>query len=299
MKKKKWLVLPLFIASIRFLPAFSGFWRECISLPLLRILRQIGSFFPFCLLEVYVICFAFTLIAAFGVEFGLKGVRIAFTRLVKRCTRLLLAALAMYLGIWYPLYFEEIPIYNTDCEMLVASCGILIDRLNEAELDFSFLPELPAKFVHFPAWMHAADIAGFCSFFTGEALVSPELENCVLPFVAMHERMHLEGHAGEGAANIAAWDACIIRGGVWADSARLWALRYSMGNLRRMDDSLYSDLLHRMDGKTYALYLQAGGSWNPAKPSLFAEVIYKLLGIQGPVQDYDILATCLAAAAQQ
>ena len=108
--------------------------------------------------------------------------------------------------------------------------------------------------------MRALSLVGFYSFFTGEALVSPEVHPAAMPFTAVHEAMHGRGIVNEGACNIAAYEDCLTRGGAYADSARLWALRYAMGTAQRRDPSLYARLLNRMSPRILSLFLEMGGS---------------------------------------
>ena len=141
---------------------------------------------------------------------------------------------------------------SVDLETL---CLRLIDELNASRLRFSGgktallqsveamnaafdaeLSESAVRFIRYPEWMAALDLAGFYSPWTGEALVSPNLSAAALPFTACHELAHRLGVADEGAANIAAWIACRQSGGEFADSAALWALRYAMAELRASDE---------------------------------------------------------------
>ena len=134
-------------------------------------------------------------------------------------------------------------------------CLRLIDELNASKLRFTGgktallhaveamnaafdaeLSESAVRFIRYPEWMAALDLAGFYSPWTGEALVSPNLSAAALPFTACHELAHRLGVADEGAANIAAWIACRQSGGEFADSAALWALRYAMAELRASDE---------------------------------------------------------------
>ena len=130
---------------------------------------------------------------------------------------------------------------------------------------------------------------------TGEALVTPELDEASLPFVAVHEVMHLQGYAGEGSANIAAWEECMTRGGAYAASARIWALRYGMGLLRTNDQALYESGLLRMSHETLQAYRETGGAYTPAPQPVFLSRLYAFLGIESAARDYEILAPYLAA----
>lgn len=279
--------LTLFLL-LRLLPGFAGFWQKWISLPLLGMLRKAGDSLPFALLEWLGITACIFLL-----------ISLLRRKLLRSLTSLMLCLLTAYLALWYPLYFAPRSTCIVEAKQIAVLCGAIIDEFNAAAPDFSALPELPAKTARFPGWMRLFKVDGFCSFFTGEAIVSPELPASVLPFVAMHERMHLEGIAGEGAANIAAWNSCMELGGIYADSARLWALRCGMGILKGTDHDLYSACMQRMDADTWRIFRESGGSRNPAEASILHQAFYRLMDIETPAQDYEILAHCLAAGLPQ
>ena len=198
-------------------------------------------------------------------------------------------------ALWYPLYFAEPPLHITVAPaQLAASCRTLINEFSASSLDFSVLPDdLPAKQAAFPIWMDALNLAGFASFLSGEALISPELPNASVPFVAVHESMHTLGHADEGMTNLAAWDACLRRGGLYADSARLWALKDSLALLRRMDSVAWSSIRSELPPQLNHLIDQLGGETAPPGDAALAAL--KLLGLAEHAQSYDILALWLAA----
>lgn len=273
-------IIGLFLA-IRLFPAAAIFWAEWISLPLLGGLRLIGSSFPFAILEWLP-----------GLLLGLGLFR---KRFLKMLCCMMLALLLGWLGIWYPLYFLPQTAHPAGNAQVSRLCEDLIDELNAHESDFPVPDDLPAKFISFPEWMDALNISGICSFLTGEALVTPKLDEISLPFVAVHEDMHLRGHAGEGAANIAAWKECISRGGSYGLSARIWALRYGMGILRRNAPVLYETNLLRMNHATLQAYRRAGGAYTPGPQPVFLRRLHGFLGIAKPVQDYENLALYLAA----
>lgn len=206
-----------------------------------------------------------------------------------------LIALLTCIIVWYPFYFLPQPVYHTEIEEISHLCESLIDELNSYEDELDVPEDLPAKFIHFPEWMNALRITGLCSFLTGEALISPDLPAVSQPFVAVHEMMHLQSHAGEGAANIAAWEECISRGGAYAFSAHIWALRYGMGILRRDMPALYEKNMLRMNHKTLQFYRQAGGAYLYESQDGFLQKLYAFLGIERQIQDYEILAPYLAA----
>lgn len=280
-------LLGLFL-TVRLVPAFSVFWANWVSMPALKGMAFIGSRFPFALLEW-----------GFGAAGLLLIAAILCRRLWKTLAKLLMCTLALSLAVWYPLYFLPRPAYHAGPQQVSALCEALIDELNASIAEFQPPGALPAKFVRFPEWMNALEITGLCSFLTGEALISPELETISRPFVAVHERMHLNGYADEGAANIAAWEECISRGGAYAASARVWALRYGMGLLRRTDPALYERNLLRMNHAALQAYRAAGGAWSPAPPPVFLQRLYAALGIETTLRDYEILASYLAAGMAQ
>ena len=283
--KKKLLagMLGLFLA-IRLLPAFSISWAERISLPLLEQLAGMSSLFSFALLEwVWGAACIAMLISFFR------------RRLLKFLSDVILAVLLCCLVVWYPLYFQPQPDIATGNTAIARLCERLIDETNICENEFSLPADMPAKFIRFPQWMDTMGITGICSFLTGEALVTPLLDDISLPFVAVHENMHLQGHAGEGAANIAAWEECIALGGTYAASARIWALRYGMGILHENDHVLYESSLLRMNHKTLQAYREAGGAYTPVQLPEFLRRLLAFLGIETAVQDYETLAPYLAA----
>jgi len=71
--------------------------------------------------------------------------------------------------------------------------------------------------------------------------------------------MHLAGVADEGEANIAAWESCQAAGGAFADSARLWALRYAMGMLCQEDPDAWRQAHEKMEGTLARTFQVCGG----------------------------------------
>ena len=153
-----------------------------------------------------------------------------------------------------------------------ALCGELIDALNAnpprlpppGEV-LSLAPEAAGmegcavKAARYPEWLRALGLAGVFAPPTGEIVVDAGLPAPLLPFTAVHELMHLAGICDEGAANIAAWRCCAEAGGAFADSARLWALRYAMGLLRDADREARRRVGARMGDGLRALYDACGG----------------------------------------
>ena len=140
------------------------------------------------------------------------------------------------------------------------------------------------------------NLSGFYSFITGEAFIAPDLPRASLPFVAVHEAMHGEGIAGEGEANIAAWARCMELSGAYADSARLWALKYAMAALYAADPALYAARRREMSSACFELYRQVGGG--PIRQVTYAsgaQAAFSAMGAGTAAGDYEILAVYLAS----
>lgn len=284
-------------AAVRLWPGFAAAWSEAVSLPLLRGLSRLADPLPFALLEWGLIALAVTLFGETCFRWGRSGVKIALRRLARRICGFALAVAVLFCTLWLPLYpaSSTSACAATDAQ-LAASCEHLIDELNAASPNFSRAPsDLPAKVIAFPFWMRAFGITGFFSFPTGEALVTPELPDCALPFVAVHERMHARGIAGEGAANVAAWEDCMARGGLYADSARVWALKYSMDALYDADPSAYATCRAHMSESTAAHYRAIGGGARRQTVNPGAQAAFAALGVGEAAADYEILALYLAS----
>lgn len=281
LKMRKWYAAMLLLfLMLRLSPAFAALWANFFSRPWLHALAFIGMRAPFSLLECGVPLLALLLLSAISIRFIRKIIPALTFILIFACMTL-----------WYPLYFPETSAPSANETALYASCLNLICKLNVMDEAFVLPEDLPAKPVHFSEWMHALKIGGICSFLTGEALYSPDLEPIALPFVAVHERMHLEGYADEGAANIAAWEFCIARGGAYATSAHLWALRYSMGLLSQARREV---LIEGMDMYTLQCYRSSGGA-AISRTSVSFHAFLSFLGIEKQTQNYENLAFYLAA----
>ena len=290
-------ILPpaLLCAAVRLLLDFAARWSDCVAQPILRTISSVGGKLPFSLMEWGALALLTMLCAVFIHRLCWNGILHAVVCTLKRVCMLLLALVWLTAALWYPLYFAEAPLRITVTPaQLAASCRALIDELAAAPLDFTVLPEdLPAKQAAFPIWMDALNLAGFASFLSGEAMISPELHGAAVPFVALHEHMHTLGHADEGAANLAAWDECLRRGGVYADSARLWALKDSLALLRRMDCDAWSACRAELPPQLDRLIIQLGGETAPPKGGALA--LLRLLGLAEYMQSYENLALYLAA----
>ena len=202
-------------------------------------------------------------------------------RWLRSAARVALPLASLLILLWLPPCAsspEDLPAPPED-DRLTRLCGELIDALNEAPLRFptpdtilrqapeaAGMPECAVKAARYPEWMRAARVSGLFVPFTGEALVDAGAPAPLLPFTAVHELMHLAGVADEGAANIAAWERCLSAGGAFADSARLWALRYAMGQLRRADEAAWRRVRGKMKDDLSAVFQQCNGEAAPASP---------------------------------
>ena len=285
----------LLCMAVRLLPMFAEHWSAWVARPMLQTIALIGGRLPFPLMEWGVLALLVALCIGFIYRLCRQGVLHAAVCTLKRICLLLMALVWLLAALWYPLYFAEAPLRITvTSAQLAASCRTLIDDLNADSLDFSEVPDdLPAKYAAFPGWMQVLNLAGFASFLTGEALISPELPNAAVPFVAVHESMHTLGHADEGRTNLAAWAECLRRGGVYADSARLWALKDSLALLRRVDSGAWSSIRSELPPQLDRLISQLGGETAP--PGDGALAVLAPLGLAESVQNYEILALYLAA----
>ena len=196
---------------------------------------------------------------------------------LKRCvagllcgTILLTSALALLWGPASALPFEDPPAPGP--KQLEWLCSALIDALNASPLIFpdanqclASAPEVAGlhgrvmKAARWPEWMRLCHICGLFVPLTGEALVDAGAPAPLVPFTAVHELMHLAGVADEGAANIEAWRRCMASGGAFADSARLWALRYAMGMLASADASAHLRVRGKMKDPLAQVFDQVNG----------------------------------------
>ena len=290
-------ILPpaLLCALVRLLPDFAAHWSARLARPMLRRIASIGSRLPFSLMEWGLLVLIPALCIGFILHLNRRGMVHAIVHLLRRIWILLMVLVYLIAALWVPLYFAEAPLRITATPaQLAASCRVLIDELSASPLDFSVLPDdLPAKHPSLPFWMDALNLAGFASFLTGEALISPELDDAAVPFVAVHEFMHTQGHADEGMTNLAAWEECLRRGGMYADSARLWALKDSLALLHRMDSDAWSAVRRSLPTEIDALMTQLGGETAP--PGGAALAVLAPLGLAEHAQSYEKLALYLAA----
>ncbi len=189
-----------------------------------------------------------------------------------------------------------------DAGQLAWLCEALVDRLNAAPLEFpesaealrlapgvAGLPDCAVKAARYPEWMRAGGVSGLFAPPTGEAVVDATAPVALVPFTAVHELMHLTGIADEGAANIAAWQRCANAGGAFEDSARLWALRYAAGLLRRDDPDAWARIRGNMKDPLARVFGQSGDEIAPSSGST------ALPGLSPVRGDYAALAYWLAA----
>ncbi len=271
-----WAMAPIpAMAAFRAWPALAGTWTEGAAAPLLRALHRMSAALPFPLLEPLALLLLLSLLR-------------------RRFRALVLAfVIGMYGLLWYPAYFAEpAPSCDApaDAERL---CLRLTDALNASELAFgppfdaagavAGLPWARVKPARYPEWMRRMDIEGLFSPWTGEALVNADAPPGSLPFTCVHELMHLKGIADEGRANIAAYRFCVDKGGMFADSARLWALRCALG---RLDEPARARVVRRANRRLRPL-LQVSEVRAPSG-------LFRLLGIGRQTGDYDALLGWLA-----
>lgn len=221
--------LALAMAGFRWVPGLAGVWFGRVALPALSALHTLTLALPFPLLEPLALA-----VLCMGV--GRHG--------MKRLLWAVLVAAGMYALLWYPAYWvAPAPVYSVpNARPLEQLCINLIEKTDIAT-------EVPAidgiKYARYPEWMRALGISGLFSPWTGEAIADGGAAKELLPFTAIHELCHLQGIADEGEANIAAYRECIVRGGAYAASARLWALRYALPMLSDADPGAYDRVVSR------------------------------------------------------
>ena len=248
--------------------AFADFWLKWGMGPALQTLSRLSGSAPFSLAE------PLPLIAA---------VLLLVTLLRRKGTCLLLALIfAGYALLWYPAYFapsaQGMAVESTaDAGKLESVCRELIDALNadafampqnleERALsavsrleNLPFLPASAPKGARYPEWMEALHLAGIFAPWTAEALFNPLEAEAGRLFTACHELMHLSGIADEGQANILAYEACLLEGGAFAYSARLWALKYCLQKLRELDAARYWETAGILQGEARTHFAAMGG----------------------------------------
>ena len=149
-------------------------------------------------------------------------------------------------------------------------------------------PEATARFRtgNRPLLLMRLRAAGLFLPFINEIWLDTAEPEILLPFTAVHERLHASGYADEGTANRMAYDACVKAGGGFAHSARIYAakLLWQTGSpaVRRR---LYTGLSE----ENRALLIQAG-AFAESDSALPAWVRHCLPG----ANSYDALIAYLA-----
>ncbi len=256
-------------------PGVVRFLLDKVSLPAMAGLHRLTAPVPLPVAEpaalgiaaILVFTFLTSLISASALRHWLKG--------AARAALVLGGLLALLWGPPLVQSVEDAP--APENEQLEWLCGELIDALNASPLAFptpgeslrlapavAGMPGCVVKAVRYPEWMEAAEICGMFVPLTGEALVDATAPAPLIPFTAVHELTHLAGVADEGAANIAAWERCLAGGGAFADSARLWALRYAMGLLSERDPEALWQLDTRMEDPLSRTFRECGGGTGPS-----------------------------------
>lgn len=270
-------MLLLFAAACLASRGFSDWMLRRASRPAMLRLHRLTARVPFPLTEPLTFGIAAlalgSLIAAI-----LRAVRMREATALRRWLRglartalLLVGALAI---LWLPACGATPPDLppEPDAEQLSWLCGELIDALNGGLSPFpapadslreapsvAEHPDCAVKAARYPEWMRAASISGLYAPLTGEALVDAAAPAPLIPFTTVHELAHLSGVADEGAANIAAWEHCMAAGGAFADSARLWALRYAMGLLHEADADAWQAARGKMKDPLAQVFSDIGG----------------------------------------
>lgn len=235
-----------------------------LTVPLLALLHRLTAPVPFPVAEPLALVLLLVTLA------GLRRGPLGFLRRLGRTAAAVLLALALLWGPAVAVPGEALP--APDARQLAWLCGNLIHALEAAAPDFpapadaletapaaAGMPGCAVKAARCPAWLSLAHAWGAFIPLTGEAVVDPAEPAPLVPFTAVHELMHLAGIADEGAANVAAWERCLDFGGPFADSARLWALRYAMGRLRAADPAAWGEMRAKMEGALLRTFLDCGG----------------------------------------
>lgn len=295
----------VFMLICRCFPGFSVVWLRLFMRPVGKILTAVSACTPFPVMEIAgLLLFAWLACSLLRAVFKcLHARRFRAASIFFRPLAGVTAALFCFCAfLWFPSYWgapsDEPP---ASVQQLDALCGMLIGRLNDAELRFSGLDEsltlarsvvstalgapLPGnavKAARYPEWMDALGISGFYSPWTGEAILHPRLSPAARIFTAVHELIHAQGVADEGSANILAWTLCRRAGGEAAESADLFALRYAMHRLRTHSEDLWRVHTQSMDNALKDSFGSIGG-FSPSPPE------------QGDPFRYSALADRLAA----
>ena len=280
-----------FMLACRANAAFAGTWQAAVALPALAELHRLTAAMAFPAAELAAVALPAACLGLFAVR-------------RRRAVAALLTVVAGYALLWYPCYWAApaAPLPDPDAARLEQLCVDLADALDREPPDLlspaqaaarasvvAGLPRARVKLARCPAWMRALRISGLFVPWTGEAVIDPTAPAALIPFTAVHELMHLRGIADEGEANIAAWRRCDAAGGVFAASARLWALKYALGELEQLDPAACLRVMDRTSGALRSLYRPI-----PAvTPSPFGRLC-SALGIGRAAASYSRLAVWLA-----
>ena len=287
------------LAGFRSSPALARAWSRAVALPALSSLNRLTGRTDRAVLEC----------AALGIAgIALLGLLAALPRglpALRRWFRAMLAA-ALVVAIlpallWYPLYWAEgdeaVPTPNP--AKLEALCEALAQALDASPIDFpsidwtlpragtvAGLPGARVKLARYPIAMRALHLAGLFSPWTGEVMLDGGAPEALIPFTAVHELMHLSGIADEGAANIAAWTRCRDAGWAFAASARLWALRYALGELSTLDPAAFRRAAARLPAGIARLCA-------PIRVDPGGSALSRLVGVGDKSSSYPALAAWL------
>ncbi len=157
-------------------------------------------------------------------------------------------------------------------------------------------PFLPPRAVSGGFLLDKLGIAGFYWPLTGESLVNTDDLITLIPFTICHELAHQAGYAREGEANRAAWRLCGRLGGIFLQSARLYALSTLMPELKAVDPAAWQALSDALDEPARKL-LQASGALRPPRPpslcDRMADAFLRLCGDSGLVSYQEGVWACL------
>jgi len=105
----------------------------------------------------------------------------------------------------------------------------------------------------FSAILSRMGTAGFYFPFTGEVTLNGNIPAVTRPFVMAHEMAHQRGFARENEANFIAYRVCAASASAELRySARVTAVMYLLGNLKREDTARYEAILKRLDCRVLA-----------------------------------------------
>lgn len=287
--------LASFALACRLDAPFAARWRESVSLPAMRALHRLTAHFPCPVLEPLALVAAGVMLWTLAGAMS-RAIRGRDSRPLGRWLRGLMRGALMLVGclalLWLPVRGASPPAgaAAAGAGELAALCGELIEALNAASPPAASpaailsrapgvagMPGCVVKAARYPEWLRACRLIGLFAPPTGEAVVDATQPPPLLPFTAVHELMHLGGIADEGAANVAAWRRCLRAGGEFADSARLWALRYAMGRLALADEAARDRAFAAMGARLRSAYRSCGGDIPPTARDNYAALVDDLI----------------------